>query len=307
MLKLKSLGAVLLTGIAFVAPAQTPIKDVLAQIDPATGAAKDTATEFTVTGIVAARYVAAPDKVVAFIHNAGEPALAISTDLKSAEKLVPRNVVKLAGKLGSSPFGAALQLNPASVSLIESNKPFKSNPITGAAFKDAAAFQGQYVVLNNVNFTTPKFDASGSTKVKTADGSEVTVILSQGAANRETPTEATDVFGIVVKSGAEWQLVAVRFLPVSRKASQELATQKTCLGCHNPDTMQIGPAYRDVAAKYRNDTEAIQKMIAQMENGGTGKWGTNVMIPLKALVPPLEMKTLAHWIHSYRWDAVLAE
>jgi len=102
-------------------------------------------------------------------------------------------------------------------------------------------------------------------------------------------------------------LAAVRFLPVSRKASQELATQKTCLGCHNPDTLQVGPAYQDVAAKYRNDPEAIQKMMAQMENGGTGKWGTNVMISLKALVAPAEMNTLAHWIHSYRWDALLAE
>lgn len=307
MLKLKSLGAVLLTGIAIVTQAQTPIKDVLAQIDPATGTAKDTATEFSVSGIVAARYVAGPDKVVVFLHNAGEPALAVLTDLKSAEKLLPRNVVKLAGKLGGGPFGAALQLNPASVSLVESNKPFKSNPITGAAFKDATAFQGQYVVLNNVTFSTPKFDASGSTKVKTAEGTEVTVLLSQGAANRETPKEATDVFGIVVKAGGEWQLLAGRFLPVSRKASQELATQKTCLGCHNPDTLQIGPAYRDVAAKYRNDPEAIQKMIQQMETGGTGKWGTNVMMALKALVPPPEMQTLAHWIHSYRWDAVLAE
>lgn len=299
--------AVLLACAAQLVCAQTPIKDVLAQIDPATGSAKDTATEFAVSGIVAARYVAAPDKVVAFIHNAGEPALAVSTDLQGAEKLVPRNVVKLAGKLGNGPFGAALQLNPASVSLVESNKPFKSNPINGAAFQDAAAFQGQYVVLNNVSFTTAKFDASGITKVKTADGAEVTVLLSQGAANHEAPTEATDLFGIVVKAGAEWQLVAVRFLPVSRKASQELATQKTCLGCHNPDTATIGPAYRDVAAKYRNDPDTISKLIAQMENGGTGKWGTNVMIPLKALVPPEEMKTLAHWVYSYRWDALLAE
>ncbi len=52
---------------------------------------------------------------------------------------------------------------------------------------------------------------------------------------------------------------------------------------------------------------AGQRMIGQMENGGTGKWGTNVMIPLKAVVPPADMQTLARWIHAYRWDAVLAE
>ena len=292
---------------ASMAWAQTPIKDVLAQIDPATGQAKDTATEFTVSGIVAARLVLPDDKVLAFVHNAGEPTMPVLTDAQGGEKLRPRNVVKLGGKMASGPFGANLVLTPGSVTLTESNKPFGSASVAGALFKDANAMNGRYVQLTNVTFASGKFDASGKAKVKAADGAEVTLLLGKAAANREVPGEATDVFGVVLKSGSEWQLVAARFLPVSRKVSQELATQRTCLSCHNPDTLQIGPAYRDVAAKYRNDPEAIGKMIAQMENGGTGKWGTNVMLSLKALVPPEDMKSLAHWIYSYRWDAVLAE
>ncbi len=297
----------LLACVAQFACAQTPIKDVLAQIDPATGKAKDTTTEFSVTGIVAAKLALPDQKVLAFVHNPGEPALAVQTDVKDGAQLVPRNVVKLTGKLGDGPFGAALVLNAGSVSVTESNKPFTSASIAGSLFKDASTMAGRYVQLTNVSFSAAKLDASGTTKVKCADGTEVTLLISKGGIDRDTPKDATDVFGVIVKSGNEWQLAASRFLPVNRKQCMELATQRTCLSCHNPDTLVTGPAYREVAAKYRNDPEAISKIITQMENGGTGKWGTNVMIPLKALVPPEEMKTLAHWVYSYRWDALLAE
>ncbi|MFO1476431.1 MAG: hypothetical protein U1F98_07255 [Verrucomicrobiota bacterium] len=286
---------------------QTPIKDVIAQVDPATGKAKDAATEFSVTGIIAAKLVLPDQKVLAFVHNQGEPALAVLTDGKDGARLVPRDVVTLAGKLGDGPFGAALLLDAGSVSVTESNKPFTSASVAGALFKDASAMAGRYVQLTNVTFSASKFDASGTTKVKCQDGTEVALRVTKSITDREVPASATDVFGVVVKSGSEWQLVAARFLPVNRKACQELATQRTCLSCHNPDINVIGPAYRDVAAKYRNDPNAPSVFIAQMENGGTGKWGTNVMLSLKALVPPEDMKTLADWIYSYRWDALLAE
>ncbi|MEI2722879.1 MAG: hypothetical protein V9H26_04875 [Verrucomicrobiota bacterium] len=306
-MKLKSMLLSLGVLTPAIALAQTPIKDVIAQIDPTTGKAKDSTSEFTVTGIVAARVVLPDEQVLAFVHNAGEATLRVVMDTKSGANLLPRQVVKLSGKLVEGPLGAALALTAGSLSVAESNKPFTSTAIGSVLFKDAAALAGRYVQLTNVTFAPGKFDASGKAKVKGPDGSEVTLVLSKGAANRDVPTDATDVFGIVVKSGSEWQLAAARFLPVSRKQSQELATLRTCLTCHNPDTYLIGPAYRDVAAKYRNDPEAIGKMIGQMENGGTGKWGTNVMIPLKAVVPPADMQTLARWIHAYRWDAVLAE
>lgn len=289
----------------FAAPAA--IKDVLAQIDPASGKAKDPALEFTVSGIVAARMVLPDGKVLAFIHTAGEPALAVLAEAGDAAPLQPRNAVTSAGNLADGPFGAALVLKTGSASVTETNKPFTSVPVAAALFKDASALAGRYVQLTNVTFAPGKFDASGRAKVKAADGAEVTLALSKGAANRDVPADATDVFGVVVKAGGEWQLAAARFLPVNRKQCQEVATLRTCLSCHNPDTQVIGPAYRDVAAKYRNDAEALNKMILQMENGGTGKWGTNVMVALKAVVPPEDMKLLANWIFSYRWDAVLAE
>jgi cytochrome c551/c552 len=302
-----------LAALAFSLPALssladiTPIKDVLAQIDPATGKAKGNTKEFTVSGIVAARVVLPGDKVLAFVHVAGEPALAVLADAKDAAPFQPRNLITAAGNLGEGPFGAALVVKSGSGAVTETNKPFTSAPVAAAVFKDASALAGRYVQLTNVTFAPGKFDASGHAKVKAADGSEVTLALGKGAANRDVPNEPADVFGVIVKSGGEWQLGAARFLPVNRKQCQEVATMRTCLGCHNPDMQVVGPAYRDVAAKYRNDPEALNKMILQMENGGTGKWGTNVMIALKTIVPPDDMKLLANWIYSYRWDAVLAE
>ncbi|HLP77277.1 MAG TPA: c-type cytochrome [Candidatus Paceibacterota bacterium] len=287
--------------------AQTPVKDVLAQIDPATGKAKDTATEFSVSGVIAAKLVLPDQKVLAFVHNPGEPALTVLADAQDGAGLLPRNVVKLAGKLGEGPFGAALVAAAGGVSVVESNKPFTSASVAGALFKDASAMAGRYVQLTNVTFAAAKFDASGTAKVKCADDSEVTLAVGKGAFDHEVPAGATDVFGVVVKAGDGWRLVAARFLPVNRKECQELATLRTCLSCHNPDVRNIGPAYREVAAKYRNDPNAISTFIAQMENGGTGKWGTNVMVSLKTLVPPQEMKTLANWVFGYRWDALLAE
>ena len=52
---------------------------------------------------------------------------------------------------------------------------------------------------------------------------------------------------------------------------------------------------------------AVNKIIAQMQNGGTGKWGAVPMPPLKTTVPPDDMPKLANWILGYRWDAILAE
>lgn len=286
----------------------TPVKDVLAQIDSATGKAKDTAKEFTVTGIVAAKVTLPDDKVLAFVLAAGEAALPVLADAKDGANLLPRNEVTLSGKLTDGPLGAALAVNAAGVKVGDANKAFgNSEPRGGTFFADASALAGRYVQLTNVTFSAAKFDASGVASVKSADGGEVKLLVGKSAANRDVPAGATDVFGVVVKTGGEWRLAAARFLPVTRRESQAMATKYTCFNCHNPDSKVVGPTYREVAAKYRNDADATAKLIAQMEAGGSGKWGAVPMTPFKGIVPADDMKKLADWIMSYRWDAILAE
>ena len=53
--------------------------------------------------------------------------------------------------------------------------------------------------------------------------------------------------------------------------------------------------------------ERLNQLVAQMKNGGQGKWGQGPMPPLAAVVQPEDTQKLADWILSYRWDAVLAE
>ncbi len=135
---------------------------------------------------------------------------------------------------------------------------------------------------------------------------QLTPLLVSNPTNSFDP--AAPWFSLLDPSAQGWA-----FLPTNRKAMIELATKATCMSCHNPDTRVlngtplIGPAYREVAAQYRNDADAASKLVAQMKNGGQGKWGQVPMPPLASSVQPDDMQKLAEWILSYKWDAILAE
>ena len=45
----------------------------------------------------------------------------------------------------------------------------------------------------------------------------------------------------------------------SAQSADELLTAKGCLGCHDRDTQKVGPAFKDVAAKYKGDKNADRK------------------------------------------------
>lgn len=51
-----------------------------------------------------------------------------------------------------------------------------------------------------------------------------------------------------------------------------LAKQSGCLACHNVDKKVVGPAWKDVSARYKNDKEAKAKLIAKIKAGGKGNW-----------------------------------
>ena len=56
-------------------------------------------------------------------------------------------------------------------------------------------------------------------------------------------------------------------------ASAELAKQKNCLACHAVDKKLVGPAYKDVAAKYKSDKNAPAMLAKKIREGGVGNWG----------------------------------
>lgn len=52
-----------------------------------------------------------------------------------------------------------------------------------------------------------------------------------------------------------------------------LVTKNDCLTCHKVDEKLVGPAYRDVAAKYAGQPGVIDSLAAKVMKGGSGVWG----------------------------------
>jgi cytochrome c len=92
-------------------------------------------------------------------------------------------------------------------------------------------------------------------------------------------------------------LAAAAALPAA--AQEELAKKHNCLACHATDKKVVGPAYKDVAAKYRGDKTAEAKLVEKVKKGGVGVWG-QVPMPPNAAVPDADVKTLVKWILSLK-------
>ena len=78
-------------------------------------------------------------------------------------------------------------------------------------------------------------------------------------------------------------------------ADLALATSKNCMACHAVDKKLVGPAYKDVAAKYAGQKDAVDKLAAKIMKGGSGVWGP-VPMPANTQVNEEEAKKLAAWV-----------
>ncbi len=77
-------------------------------------------------------------------------------------------------------------------------------------------------------------------------------------------------------------------------ANADLAQKKGCLACHTVDKKLVGPAYKDVAAKYAGQKDAAAKIAEKIQKGGVGVWG---QVPMPANpVSADEAKQLAAWV-----------
>ena len=90
-------------------------------------------------------------------------------------------------------------------------------------------------------------------------------------------------------------VVAVALSSSSAFANQELAQKKNCLACHSLDKKIVGPAYKDVAAKYKGQAGAEAKLAAKIMAGGSGVWGP-VPMPANTQVNAAEAAQLAKWV-----------
>lgn len=94
-------------------------------------------------------------------------------------------------------------------------------------------------------------------------------------------------------------LAAAAAFSFSVKANEELAKKHACFACHTVDKKMVGPSYKDVAAKYRNDKAAPAKLAEKVKNGSQGVWG-NVPMPPNTAVPDADVNALVKWILSQK-------
>ena len=79
-------------------------------------------------------------------------------------------------------------------------------------------------------------------------------------------------------------------------AGTDLLTKNNCMpACHAIDKKVVGPAYKDVANKYRGDASAAAKLQTKVKNGGAGVWGP-VPMPPNTQVSDADIKAMVAYV-----------
>jgi len=77
-----------------------------------------------------------------------------------------------------------------------------------------------------------------------------------------------------------------------------LAKKNGCLSCHSETKKIIGPAFRDIAEKYRKTPTAQQYLALRVKNGGSGIWGV-VAMPANRNISDTDLEKITEWILNH--------
>lgn len=90
--------------------------------------------------------------------------------------------------------------------------------------------------------------------------------------------------------------VSVGLMPLAH-AGEAAATKAGCMACHAKDKKIIGPSFKDIGAKYKDDASALVKLSEKVRKGGVGVWGP---IPMPPHAPDKisddDLKSTLDWI-----------
>ncbi|MDO8933232.1 MAG: c-type cytochrome [Rhodocyclaceae bacterium] len=80
-------------------------------------------------------------------------------------------------------------------------------------------------------------------------------------------------------------------------ANRDLAIKSGCMACHQVDKKVVGPAYQEVATRYKGQSDAVQLLSAKIRAGGKDAWG-QIPMPPNPNVSDADASTLAKWVLS---------
>lgn len=75
-------------------------------------------------------------------------------------------------------------------------------------------------------------------------------------------------------------VAALALTGVQARANPDEAMNKAgCMACHAKDKKVVGPAFKDIAAKYKGQPDAVAKLMDKVRKGGAGSFGPIPMSP----------------------------
>jgi cytochrome c len=80
-------------------------------------------------------------------------------------------------------------------------------------------------------------------------------------------------------------------------ADMALAQKNACMSCHGVDKKIVGPAFKEVAAKYKGDAGTEARLFAKVKAGGKGVWG-QVPMPPNPQVKDEDLHKILKWVLS---------
>jgi cytochrome c len=147
--------------------------------------------------------------------------------------------------------------------------------------------------------------AASATSVAAAPASESGAAVKQNTAaavpTAPKPARAPVAAEPAIESAAPVAVKAVekRAPALSEADALALAKKNGCLACHAIDKKVFGPAWRDVANKYRGDAGAEARLAEKIAKGGSGVWG-NTPMPAHPKVTETERQALARFVLSLK-------
>jgi cytochrome c len=210
--------------------------------------------------------------------------------MRKSTHVVPLSaVVALAGALLNVPDAVALDVLAAQA-LARQSGCLQCHAVyqkkIGPAWRDVA---GKYHAQPDAEQTLYKHVTTGR-KAKFDDGHEA----AHPIVKTNDPARITNL--------VDWILALPVAAPVDVDAAQSLAVQSRCLKCHAVDVKKVGPAWKDVAAKYLGSPGAEEKLYKHVTTGRQAKFddGHQESHPIVKTRDPDRINNLVNWILSLR-------
>ncbi|HDV6322519.1 TPA: c-type cytochrome [Burkholderia multivorans] len=74
-----------------------------------------------------------------------------------------------------------------------------------------------------------------------------------------------------------------------------VARSNACLGCHAVDRKLVGPSFKDIAARYKGDPQAVAKLSKKVKDGGSGVWGA-IPMPAHPRMSDADLRSVVEWV-----------